>query len=175
MVRIRITGLNKATEQIKTAVFAGARDGLARSALRGEELVRGFIEHPPFGRPIIATGILHSSIASEFSDQAGLGGRAVIFAQPPGGDYAAYVEAGTGPHFPPPRALLLWVKKKFPAEATTEKKALSIAWAVAKTIAKRGTLGRGMFNFAFRQLVTELQDIFERKIAESLERAGVAS
>jgi hypothetical protein len=95
-----------------------------------------------------------------------------VFAGAPADQYAGYVESGTGPHFPPPSALLLWVKKKF--SPATEKQALSIAFAVARKISKRGTSSFGMFNRAFARLEGELQGIFLAEIAKAIEAAGAA-
>lgn len=170
---IHIEGLENATAAVREGVLAGIGRGIERAGLRGEELVREMIEHPPFGKPVIATGIFHSTVTSEFQQEHGIIGRAVVFAQPPGGDYADYVEAGTGPHMPPVKALLLWVKRKFPVEASNEKAALRIAWAVAKSIARRGTLGRGMFHYAFEKLFGELQGILVRGVGEELAARGL--
>lgn len=166
-LKITVRGVKELTESLRGAVQEGLRNGLEVAGVRGQALVRENIEQPPFGRPIIATGTLHSSITSELQAAPGLLGRMVIFAQPPGGNYAAYVEAGTLPHFPPPRALLLWIKKKFGIDE--EKKALSIAFAIARTIARRGTLGRGMFVHAFQKLQGEIQGIFEAAVARAIQ------
>jgi hypothetical protein len=67
-------------------------------------------------------------------------------------------------------ALVLWVQKKL--HVSNEKQALSIAWALAKSIKKRGMQGDQMFEEAFEQLKEEAPDILEREIAEALEAAG---
>jgi len=120
--------------------------------------------------PAVATGNLVNSIAFQLSQEAGIS-RAVVFASAPADQYAGYVEAGTGPHVPPPSALLLWVKKKF--SPSTEKQALSIAFAVARKIAQRGTSAFGMFARSFAKLESELQGIFQAQIAKAIEKAGV--
>lgn len=169
-VQIKIRGLAEATGAVRAAIVAGGQAGLAAIAARGQALVQQNIQRPPFGSPVVASGVLLSSIAFELRSGPGMIGSAVVFAQPPGGEYAGYVEAGTGPHFPPPSALLLWVKKRF--GASNDKEALSIAFAVARKIRQRGTLARGMFAAAFRQLSAEIGGIFERAIAAAIGKLG---
>lgn len=60
--------------------------------------------------------------------------------------YAVPVELGTKPHMPPVEPLVDWAKQKL---ALNETQARSAAWAIAKTIARRGTLGVGMFHRAW--------------------------
>ena len=171
-LKITIRGLDAATAQVKAAVSAGVQNGLAVAGARGETLVKEKISTAYLGRPpAVATGNLVNSITFEVSQQVGIS-RAVVFAAAPADQYAGYVEAGTGPHFPPPSALLLWVKKKF--SPSTEKQALSIAFAVARKIAKRGVSAFGMFARAFDQLEGELQGIFQAQIAKAIQAAGVA-
>jgi hypothetical protein len=121
--------------------------------------------------PRVATGNLLNSVQFDISRQVGIS-QVKIFAGEPGGAYAGYVESGTGPHFPPPRALLLWVERKF--HPANEKQALSIAFAVARKIAKRGVSGFGMFARALDQLQGELKGIVEAAIGRALAAMGGA-
>lgn len=50
--------------------------------------------------------------------------------------HAWVVEHGSRPHMPPVEPIALWARRKF---GLSEKEALSVAWAVAKTIEQRGT------------------------------------
>jgi len=171
-IKIAIKGLDTATAQIQGAVKMGVQNALSVAGARGEALVKEAIVNPYLGRPpAVATGNLANSIAFQISQEASIS-RAVVFASAPADQYAGYVESGTGPHFPPPSALLLWVKKKF--SPSTEKQALSIAFAVARKIAKRGVSAFGMFNRAFAKLEAELPGIFQTQIAKAVEKAGVA-
>lgn len=172
VIRITVKGGEEAVAAIQTAVREGVTGGLEAAGLRGEQLVKESILAPPFGPPVVATGTLVNSITHQLEANDVLAAREVVFAQAPADQYAAYVEAGTGPHFPPPRALLLWVKKKFGIR--TEKEALSAAFAVARAIARRGTLARGVFHAAFGNLTAELGGIFSRAIGAALEKAGAA-
>lgn len=55
----------------------------------------------------------------------------IVYAAP----YAEFVEFGTGPHMPPVSAIERWVRLKL----QKGDKSRSIAWAIAKGIAKDGT------------------------------------
>jgi hypothetical protein len=135
-MKITIKGLDQATEVISSAVAVGIENGLAVIGARGEQLVKENITNPFDGRPpAVATGNLANSIQFKPFREVNMY-RVVVFAAPPADVYADPVETGSRPHFPPPEALLLWVKKKF--TGVDEKQALSIAFAVARKIAKRG-------------------------------------
>lgn len=169
MATVHISGLEQATEQVRAAVQLGVQNGLAIAGARGEQLVKQTIASPYLGRgPAIATGNLVNSIVFiQLRDIS----RVEIKSNAPAETYADYVESGTGPHFPPPSALLLWVKKKF--SVSNEKQALSIAFAIARKIARRGTSAFGMFARAWAVLEPELPAIFEAQIAHAIEAAGV--
>jgi hypothetical protein len=170
-VRIIVTGLAEASAEVKAAVSAGVAGGLNVAGTQGERLVKETIASS-FGPrpPAVATGNLLNSVAFEVVRQADIS-RVTVFAGPPADVYAGYVETGTRPHFPPPSALLLWVERKF--HPGSEKQALSIAFAIARTIAKRGTSAFRMFDRAFTVLEGQLGGIFEAAIARAIEAAGV--
>jgi hypothetical protein len=159
---ITINGLPKVLGDMQKAVLAGAAIGLEKVGLRGVPLVQ---DHTPVG----ATGNLFGGVFAEFHQEAPLMYE-IIGVHPPADVYAGPVETGTGPHFPPTSALVLWVQKKLHID--DEKQALSVAFAIAKTIAKRGTKGAFMFDQAFQQLQLEAPGIVEREIAIALEQAG---
>jgi hypothetical protein len=156
---IKVNGLDKNVGGIKAAMLAGIAVGLEKVGLRGVPLVQ---DHTPVG----ATGNLFGGVFAEFH-QDGPVMHEVIGVHPPADVYAGPVETGTGPHFPPPSALLLWVQKKL--GITNEKQALSAAYAIARTIARRGTKGAGMFDEALKQLQIEAPGIVEREIAVAIE------
>ena len=172
-IRITVKGLGQATERIRAAINRGALNGLELAGERGVQLVEENIASPLGDKPAaVSTGNLVNAIFSEFQTAPGILGRVVVAAGPPADVYAAPVETGSRPHMPPVSALLLWVQKKFGIE--DEKQALSIAWAVAKTIKKRGTEGHQMFERAFEVLEDEAPGIIERGIAEEIQRRGLA-
>jgi hypothetical protein len=160
-LHIQVHG-EKITAAMQAAIAAGAIAGLEKAGLRGQMLVQ---QREPVG----ATGLLKTDTFAELH-QDGPEMHEVIGVSPPADVYSAPVEDGTRPHMPPSSGLLLWVKKKL--LVTDERQAQSIAFAIAKTIAKRGTKGVHMFEQAFTQLQTELVGIFEVEIAAALERAG---
>lgn len=84
--------------------------------------------------------------------------------------YAAPVETGARPHLPPVAALIPWVMRKL--GAADEKQATSIAWAVAKSIEKKGTRGHEMFERAQIDLEPMAAPTIERAIAARLMAAG---
>jgi hypothetical protein len=171
-MKIHVEGMDAVSAQVKEAIGVGFERGMEVAGARGAQLVQQNISSPYLGRTAaVSTGELLHSITYEVSRAATLS-RVVIFSQPPGGDYAAYVETGTGPHFPPIAPLLLWVSRRLGVK--DEKQALSIAFAIAKTIAKRGVSGFGMFARAMAVLQGELQGIFEEAIGAAIEEAGLA-
>lgn len=157
----RIDGVYQATGAMRAAIQIGEQNGLEKIGLRGEELVKS-------RTPVGATANLISGVFSEL--QRGPVLSEVISVHGPAAQYAAAVELGARPHMPPIDALVLWVQKKL--HVSNEKQALSIAWALAKSIKKRGMQGDQMFEEAFEQLKEEAPDILEREIAEALEAAG---
>jgi hypothetical protein len=161
-LKIQVHGLAEAAGELRVAILAGVAVGLEKVGLEAVPLVQ---EHTPVG----ATGNLFGGVFPEFH-QDGPVMHEVIGVHPPADVYAGPVETGTRPHFPPPSALLLWVQKKLHIE--DEKKALSVAFAISRTIAKRGTQGAHMFDQALAQLQLMAPGIMERAIAEALEAAG---
>lgn len=155
-------GLAPRTEE---AIQRGVALGVERVAVLGANKV---IENTP-----TASGTLAGAIQASPIERTGQVMRASIFAAPPADIYAAPVETGAVPHFPPPQALLLWVMKRFQPES--DKQALSIAWAVAKNIAKRGTQGARMFEKGYEAILADAGDIIEAAIAAELAAGGVTA
>jgi hypothetical protein len=169
--RIKVHGLEQATAEMKSAIHAGEVSGMEKLVALGEMLVKQNINSPYDGMPAaVATGNLVNAVHGELHEDEVL--RAIIAAGPPADVYALPVEAGTKPHFPPPSMLIPWVKLKF--HPKSDKEALSIAFAVAKTIAKRGTRGHEMFERALPELESNAQGIIESEIARALHAEGFA-
>ena len=160
-IKITIRGVDQASAELRAAVLAGERSGLARIGARGQQLV---MENWPQG----ATGFGADSVAWKFEGQA-----VTIFEGAPADVYAAPVEFGARPHMPPSSALLLWVKQKL--QIDDEKKAASVAFLVARKIARRGTPARHMFQRAQDQLLAEAPGILEKALAEACEAAGLGT
>ena len=77
--------------------------------------------------------------------------------------HAMAVELGTKPHFPPIAPLKDWVKAKL--GITGEKEITSTAWAVAKAISIRGTVGVGMFHRSFAAQEENMMARYELAVA----------
>lgn len=161
-ISFKITGLAEATGELKAAMLLGAARGMEKIGLRGEQI---FTQHAPVG----ATGNLAHGIFAEFHQQGPVMHETLQEA-PPADVYAAPVETGAKPHFPPTEALLLWVKQKLGVR--NEKEAKSVAFLIARAISKRGTKGAHMFDATLEQLGREAPAILEVEIARAVEAAG---
>lgn len=171
MAGIRIIGLEAATAEVKAAVAVGIREGIGIAAAQAEQMVKQNISSGYAGMPPrIATRNLVNSIQFNISQSTGIT-RAIVFAGPPADTYVDPVEFGARAHFPPPNALLLWVKLKF--RVSSEAQAKSIAFAVARKIARTGMRAFQMFGRAIETLQPQLQGIMEAAIARALTAAGV--
>lgn len=168
----KISGVEQQAPEIQAAIREGEQAGMEELGIKGAEMVQQNIATPFEGKPpAVCFGNLAGSITSKFEwlpDAAHL----IIGVSPQlGADkYAAPVETGARPHMPPPDALLLWVKKKF--DIDDEKQAASVAFAVAKKIATRGTQGHQMFSRGLEQLEPMVAPALEKNIAVALSRHG---
>lgn len=88
-------------------------------------------------------------------------------------NYAVPVELGTRPHFPPIEPLIDWVRVKL--AITEEKEARGVAFAIARSIARRGTLGVGMFHRGFKYNEAEIERIFQGARDRIVARLGGAA
>jgi hypothetical protein len=169
-VEIKVRGLEQVPKELRFAAAQGVRGGLERIGIRGSALVQNNINTPFNGMPAaVATGNLVNSVHGDIVEGSGVN-TIIIAAHAPSDVYVGPVETGTRPHFPPPSALLPWVMLRF--NPGSEKEALSIAFAVAQNIRKRGTQGHFMFERAVEQLSGEAPGIMERAIADALSAAG---
>ena len=75
-------------------------------------------------------------------------------------EYAAAVEYGTVPHFPPVKPLKRWAKLHGMPE--------SAAWAIAQKIAKHGTQPQPYMRPAFLKNKSKIRRMIRRKIKELL-------
>jgi hypothetical protein len=155
-------------------MMPGVQQAIERGVLLGVEKLAVVGLTKVQAKTPVAYGILvgaeettTSNFGASLPGMGGIGIKATIFAGPPADVYAAPVETGAVPHFPPPQALLLWVMKRFQPE--NDKEAISIAWAVAKTIAKRGTSGAHMFEQGYEEVLAQAGAIVESEIARELE------
>lgn len=106
------------------------------------------------GMPRGATGLTAASVSSDaFSTPAGVLG-VVASSQPS----ATFLELGTKPHMPPVDALIPWVRAVLGVDA---KRAPSVAYLVARKIARKGTEPRQPFANALARTQGQVLRMFE--------------
>ena len=168
----QIHGTEQLAPEMQAAVREGAQAGLEALGIKGAEMVQQNIASPFDGKPpAVCFGNLVGSVTSIFQPAEGMLREIIGVGTSMGADkYAAPVETGARPHMPPPSVLLPWVQKKFGVE--DEKEALSVAFAVAKSISKKGTQGHQMFSRALVDLEPLAAPALEKEIALALGRHG---
>ena len=168
----KVTGAEGLSPEMQAAVHEGTQIGLEALGVKGAEIVQQNIASPYNGLPpAVAFGNLVASIVPSFVRDATMSVEVIGVTPTLGADvYAAPVETGTAPHMPPSSALVPWVQKKFGIE--DEKQALSVAFAIAKNISKRGTQGHFMFERALDALEPMAPGALEAAIAQALMAHG---
>lgn len=168
----QVRGLENIEPEMLVAVHEGVQTGMETLGAKGQEMVQENISSPYEGKPpAVCFGNLDASIVSLFQWVADIAQEIVGVGPALQADrYAAPVETGARPHMPPVDALLPWVQKKFGID--NEKEALSVAFAVAKSIAKKGTQGHDMFSRALIALEPLAVPTLEASIAEAFGRYG---
>jgi hypothetical protein len=166
----QIRGTEGMEGELLAAVEEGTQAGLEALGIKGAEMVQANIATPYNGKPAaVCFGILAGSVVSNFTREAGMFKEIVGIAPVLGADrYAAPVETGARPHMPPASELLPWVQKKF--GIADEKQALSMAFAIAITIRKKGTQGHQMFSRA----LTEIEPLCAPALEAHIARACLA-
>lgn len=154
--------LREAPERISAALARGVELalGLFHSAVV-TNIERAHGAKPP----AIAFSVLVNAVATKH--EVPLYGE--VFVAPPADVYAAVVEFGSRPHWPPREPIIRWVKKKF-GKNLGEAEVKSAAFLVSRAISRRGTSGHFMFQRAFEQN----QEAAERLINAELEREILA-
>jgi hypothetical protein len=168
----KITGTEGLEPGMLAAVEEGTQAGLEALGVKGVEMVEENIR-TPYGQqpPAVAFGNLAASVMSSFVREASMCREIIGVSPSVGADlYAASVETGARPHMPPPSALLPWIQKKFGID--DEKKAMSLAFAVAMSIRKKGTKGHEMFSRALESLEPMAAPVLEREIALAFKAHG---
>lgn len=84
--------------------------------------------------------------------------------------WAAYVHQGTKPHFPPPQALVDWVEAVL---GVPPEEALRVAWAVCRTIARRGTKPQPFLRDATDRVLPTADAKFKEKTRDMMERLRI--
>lgn len=168
----QVHGMENVEPEMLHAVHEGVQSGMEILGAKGAELVQNDITTPYQGKPpAVFTGNLAASIVSLFQ-WMGDAAHEIVGVSPSlhADRYAAPVETGARPHMPPVDALIPWVQKKF--DIDDEKQALSMAWAVAKSMAKSGTDGHRMFGRALIELEPLAAPTLEAAIARTFAQYG---
>ena len=162
-LNIKGSSVGSLSQAMMAAINEGVSNGIEELAMMGVQII---IPLTPVNFGILAGSMQWQMVSGAPTPKA------MIFAGPPADKYAAPVEFGTKPHFPPPSALLPWVKHKL--GVSDEKQALSIAFAIAHAIAKRGTAGAQMFGKAIERLQQEALPVMEKNLAAAFVKHGFA-
>lgn len=135
-------GFDQAPEVTRRELLAAATQG---TLLVEREVKDGMPRH---------TGMTAASVASDaFATPVGVIGT-VGSSQPS----ATFMELGTKPHMPPVEALIPWVKAVLGVEP---KRARSVAFLVARKIARKGTKPRRVFEKAAAATEGQVLRMFE--------------
>ena len=135
-------GFDQAPEVTRRELLAAATQG---TLLVEREVKDGMPRH---------TGMTAASVASDaFATPVGVIGT-VGSSQPS----ATFLELGTKPHMPPVEALIPWVKAVLGVEP---KRARSVAFLVARKIARKGTKPRRVFEKAAAATEGQVLRMFE--------------
>lgn len=114
--------------------------------------------------PVGVTGLLRQSITHERRDEGNeLAARTFSPL-----NYAAAVELGTRPHYPPIEPLQDWVRKKL--DVTDEEDVQRIARLIQFKIGRKGTRSRDMFGATLGRLTPQLAEIVRRAHARLIDR-----
>lgn len=136
-IRLDLKGLEKLSRRYPDISLA-VREAKVTEAL--QLLEREVKIKTPYGAgPIHLRDSIHSKARIEGQKVAGFTGTPLAHGEP--------VELGTKPHFPPIEPLRYWVERVLRIE--DEKRSRSVAFAIARKIARRGTRGQKMFGKAF--------------------------
>lgn len=156
-VRIRIIGAKPIYDRYGRARQTGDRVMRQTSQEQTRHMVNTLRKFTPVG----ATGNLRNSTKGFLSKTpAGYESRVVQDARSGGGfAYQQAVNTGTRPHFPPPAALVAWVRAKW---GLSGQAAVSGAWRLAVSISRRGTRPNPYVKRAYQAALPGLRRIARR-------------
>jgi len=136
-IRLNLKNLEKLSRRYPD-ISLSVREAKVTEAL--QLLEREVKINTPYGAgPVHLRDSIHSKTRIEGRRVAGFMGTPLEHGEP--------VELGTKPHFPPVDALQHWVERVLRIE--DDKRARSVAFAIARKISRRGTRGKKMFGKAF--------------------------
>lgn len=152
--RIDASDLQQQLQQLPQEINQALSRALDQAAAL---LVQSIQRHTPVG-----TGVLQRAIYWHAPAEL----HRLVQVSPPADAYAAPVEYGSSPHLPPIAALHSWVQVKL--GVTDQAQARSIAFAVARTIARRGTRQHAMFQRGLQQAEQAVLELVQRALDQAL-------
>lgn len=169
-------GAKKMLEEFPERMHGAVNRGIAAASAFFEGLVVEKIRQPHGQKPAaVAFGNLVNAVATM---HGGAGDRlyAMVTVAPPADLYAAPVETGTRPHWPPMEPIMRWVRKKlldtmtarFAGSKGGEQEIKSRAFLIARKIARRGTEGHFMFQRAFNEGHEQAETLIDDQIAREI-------
>ncbi len=163
MLKLNINIKSETAKELLERLPEALHGALERALVLGLNRLHGaVVESMPSG----ATGLLAKSVFTELKDRPEIGG--IVAVHPPADVYAAPVEFGARPHFPPIAALLPWVKQKLGVR--DEEEARSVAFLIARAISRRGTEGQFMFTRALETERANVELLFDAEIEAALQQ-----
>ena len=164
-IQIDATGLARHLATLPESL----NDAIERGLDRATEMLRSAatgIAQSPYGERV--PGSLGEFAASTRNEVRVSSNRLTghVFLAPPADQYGMFVEIGSAPHFPPPGALLGWVRRRL--GISDERKAREIAFLIGRKISKRGTEGKFIFERALRENEERVIAILEEEIENAL-------
>jgi len=156
-VRIEAAGLSRLMDVAPAIVVEELTAGVTEATMLAEREIRE-------RTPTSGAGTLRDSIGAmpvEISGEAVRGEVATSLA------YAAPVETGSRPHFPPVEPLVDWVERRLGLSGPAARGA---AWAIARKIAARGTEGAFMFRDGLAAVEQQVIAIVSGAVARAAAR-----
>lgn len=150
-ISIKVTGVVE-TQQNLNKIAGDLHGRPMEEAMRRAALL---IERDAKKNAPVDTGRLRSSISSEIRTE-GIGGEKVIGVVGSNVVYAAAVELGSRPHFPPPGVLDAWVSRHGGGDA----------FLVARAIARRGTKPSKFLQRAFESNQVKIVRLLDTAVSE---------
>ena len=155
-VTLSVKGLVETQRKLEQAIAdlhgAPMKDGMRKATL----LVEGDAKR----LAPVDQGLLRASIASELRTE-GVGGRDVVGVVGSAKSYAAVMEVGSKPHWPPISALQAWADRHGVS-----------AFVVARAIARRGTKPRLYLQTAFEQNQQKIEDLIGQAVSGIVDKAN---
>lgn len=157
--------LEKFLDKLPDALSKGIERGLERATEHLRSAVAELAQSPLGASTVGSFGEYAASVRGAVQDERG---RSIgeVFLAPPADQYGLFVEVGTQPHFPPPGALLGWVRRRLGIAA--ERQVREVAFLIGRKIARQGTQGHFFFEKALRDNEQKVIALLEQELDQAL-------